>query len=160
MRFFEGSWPRKRLLGHLFWFGSWLGVTGVGFALRPDPQGHGTHTQLGLPPCPSITVAGRPCPGCGLTTSFTALLKGNWAAAFQAHALGPILYVLFTLTAFACLYGYLKQQRFVTDSRTFNRAMTALLLVFVGYGVARFFITEPNEPSFQVSCPACGAQSV
>src|SRR5438270_12571671 len=93
MALYESAEPRKRLSGQLMFFGVWLAITGFGAYLHPDPSGHGTHTQLGLPPCPSVLLFNRPCPGCGLTTSFTAFIHGDLASAFHAHPLGPLLYV-------------------------------------------------------------------
>ena len=68
MVLFDDDWPRKRLSGHVVWFGSWVVITAIAAVLRPDPSHHGTHTQLGLPPCPAVLLFHRPCPGCGLTT--------------------------------------------------------------------------------------------
>src|SRR5207302_1856701 len=45
--------------------------------LSPDDRGHGTHEQLGLPPCTFYLTFGRPCPACGMTTSWAWLLRGN-----------------------------------------------------------------------------------
>jgi hypothetical protein len=39
-----------------------LVMVGVGLYLSPDPAGHGTHQQLGLPPCTIHFLTGRPCP--------------------------------------------------------------------------------------------------
>jgi hypothetical protein len=43
-----------------------LVMVAVGLYLTPDPAGHGTHQQLGLPPCTIYYLTGRPCPSCGL----------------------------------------------------------------------------------------------
>lgn len=143
MALFESVASRKVIKGQLIWFTSWLFITIVGLSLSPDPTGHGTHQHLGLPPCPSVLLFDRPCPGCGLTTSWTALLHGNFALAFAAHPIGPLMYVMFTLSAFACLYGYVKQMRFDSDIRPINLATKAFLAVFVAFGVGRFLL-EPN----------------
>lgn len=135
---FEPVASRRVLKGHLTWFGLWLFVTVVGICLAPSPKGHGTHTQLGLPPCPSVMVFGRPCPGCGLTTSFTATIHGHFLQAFQAHAFGPVMYILFTITALCCFYGYVTMKRFNTDSKQFSWALGALIAVFLTYGGIRF----------------------
>lgn len=136
---FEPDWPRRKLTGHLLWFLAWAFVTTVGLLLTPSANGHGTHTQLGLPPCPSVIVFQRPCPGCGLTTSFTSFLHGDVTRAFSAHAVGPILYIAFTLSAWACLYGFIRGRRFNTDSRSFSFALGTLVTVLVAFGVIRFF---------------------
>ena len=61
MALYEGTDVRKRLSGQLTFFFVWLFVTVVGLCLHADPSGHGTHTQLGMPPCPSVLLFNRPC---------------------------------------------------------------------------------------------------
>lgn len=41
--------------------------------------------------CLMQRLCGVPCPGCGLTHSWVALLHGDFPAAFAAHAFGPVL---------------------------------------------------------------------
>ncbi|MCS7016072.1 MAG: DUF2752 domain-containing protein [Gemmatales bacterium] len=55
------------------------------------PRRYGTHEQLGLPPCSFHQVTGLPCPSCGLTTSFSLCVHGDWRAAAHANPVGPIL---------------------------------------------------------------------
>lgn len=81
-------------------------VSAVGLSLTPHPDGFGTHRALGLPKCLFLEWTGLPCPGCGLTTSFTLLLHGQWREAFAAHALGPLLYAAFGVAAVFSLAEY------------------------------------------------------
>ena len=69
------------------------------FALTPSPDGHGTHTQLGLPPCGFFVITGLPCPGCGLTTSFAHLARLNLLGAVRANIWGVPLFVGVVLSA-------------------------------------------------------------
>ena len=62
-----------------------LAMLVVGAQLSPDPQGHGTHTQLGLHSCPWMTTTSRPCPTCGWTTGVTHAAHGNLVQAFYAQ---------------------------------------------------------------------------
>ncbi len=140
MVFFEKVDSRIPLSGQLLWFLLWAGVTAFAIYLSPSPRGHGTHMQLGLPPCPSAMVLNRPCPGCGLTTSFTATVHGHFIGAFVAHPLGSILYILFTISALACIYGWIRVERFNTEGRDFNRALTWLIGVFLVFGIIRFAV--------------------
>ena len=59
--------------------------------LEPDPRGFGTHTQLGLPPCAFKVATGRPCPTCGMTTSFAWLARGHLGNSWRANPAGSFL---------------------------------------------------------------------
>ena len=59
--------------------------------LRPDPNGFGTHRQLGLPPCTSVWLFGVRCPSCGMTTSWSYAVRGHWRAAIGCNAGGALL---------------------------------------------------------------------
>ncbi len=59
--------------------------------LSPDERGHGTHQQLGLPPCTFYVIFQRPCPACGMTTSWAWLLRGELGHALAANAGGTLL---------------------------------------------------------------------
>jgi Protein of unknown function (DUF2752) len=59
--------------------------------LVPDPRGYGTHTQLGLRPCAFLTVTGRLCPTCGMTTSFAWIVRGKVVRSWQANPAGCLL---------------------------------------------------------------------
>lgn len=67
----------------------------AGFALarslEPDPRGFGTHQRLGLPECTFQLLWNRPCPGCGMTTCFAHLVRGEWSAAARANPAGILL---------------------------------------------------------------------
>jgi hypothetical protein len=56
--------------------------------LTPDPRGYGTHEQLGRPPCAILKLTGRPCPTCGMTTSFAWFVRGDLARSWRANPAG------------------------------------------------------------------------
>ena len=62
--------------------------------LEPAPEGHGTHTQLGLPPCGFLSLTGARCPGCGLTTAFTHAVRGEFELAESANPFGLFLFAI------------------------------------------------------------------
>jgi len=71
----------------------------------PNPAGHGTHTQLGLPPCGFELATTLPCATCGMTTAFAHAANGNLLASFQTQPAG---FVLAVFTALAVLVaGYI-----------------------------------------------------
>ena len=69
-------------------------LLGVAVWLTPDRHGHGTHQQLGLPPCTFYVLFGRPCPACGMTTSWAWLVRGEVIEACRANVGGTLLAAL------------------------------------------------------------------
>jgi hypothetical protein len=43
-----------------------------------NPRTMATHTQLGMPPCNFVVLTGKPCPSCGMTTSFAPWFAATW----------------------------------------------------------------------------------
>lgn len=66
-----------------------IGLVATAGRLTPDPRGYGTHEQLGLPPCAILRLTGRPCPTCGMTTSFAWFVRGELARSWRANPAGP-----------------------------------------------------------------------
>src|SRR5262245_42185416 len=78
------------------------GVFAVAFWLNPyEPDGQtrpiATHTQLGVPPCNFYVMTGKPCPACGMTTSFALLVRGDVAASLRANWAGTLIAVLWAV---------------------------------------------------------------
>lgn len=71
-----------------------LVLLGMAAVLQPSPSGFGTHQGLGLPPCTTVAIFGVRCPGCGMTTSWSHLMRGELVAACRANAGGAFLGVL------------------------------------------------------------------
>lgn len=140
---FQRDVPARFLFGQFLWFLLWLITTGCAIWLRPDPSGHGTHEQLGLPPCASMYFLGRPCPGCGLTTSWTATVHGSFAEAFHAHALGPILYLGFSASALVAGISALRGWRWRIENREISIVLITTLVVLLSYATWRFFTVTP-----------------
>ncbi len=70
-------------------------VFGVAVYLNPyGPDGAArtmaTHTQLGLPSCNMVSLTGKPCPTCGMTTSFALLVRGDVRASLAANWVGTV----------------------------------------------------------------------
>jgi hypothetical protein len=59
--------------------------------LEPDPKGFGTHTQLGLWPCAFRSATGRPCPSCGMTTSFAWFVRAQPVPSWRANPAGSLI---------------------------------------------------------------------
>jgi hypothetical protein len=83
------------LLDHLLYGLGWLGflaVVLVAGALKPDPSGLGTHTELHLPPCGFYLVFHKPCPSCGMTTAFALVMHGKPLQAFHTQPAGVAVF--------------------------------------------------------------------
>jgi hypothetical protein len=79
------------------------GVFVAAFRIHPydangNPRTMSTHTQLGMPPCNFVTLTGKPCPSCGMTTSFALLVRGDVASSLRANWVGSIICVLWAAT--------------------------------------------------------------
>jgi len=85
-----------RLAGVLTALPCWA-ILAVGLSLTARGKGDGTHVQLGLPACRSMVVNGVPCPTCGLTTSVTAAVHGDFSASARANVFGTVLFFAFVL---------------------------------------------------------------
>jgi len=68
-----------------------LAVLWIAHGLTPRRAGFGTHENLGLPPCSFLAKTGYPCPSCGLTTATSAVVHGQFRAAWFAHPMGFVI---------------------------------------------------------------------
>lgn len=141
MTLYEESKP-VFIRAQLVWFFGWLACTAIGIYLTPNSGGHGTHQQLGLPPCPSVLLFSRPCPGCGLTTSWTAALHGDIVRSFVAHPMGLLMYLGFTAVALGALYGNIIKKRLLVDSKLANSIFVGFVVVFFLFGLIRMAVMK------------------
>ena len=82
-----------------------IAILCVAAYLPPSPTGTGTHAQLrGLQTCQFLQRTGLPCPSCGMTTSFSWFVRGNWLASLYIQPMGWALAVLTTVAAWTGLY--------------------------------------------------------
>lgn len=99
-------WPQTQRTRLPRWVQGWLllmaagftAILGVALWLSPynadgSPRLMATHTQMGLPPCNMVVLTGKPCPACGMTTSFALLAHGDVLASLRANWVGTLLAV-------------------------------------------------------------------
>jgi hypothetical protein len=115
-----------------------LVMVGVGLYLTPDPAGHGTHQQLGLPPCTIYYLTGRRCPSCGLTTSVSAILHGQFGLAWRANPTGFLIVAAATAIAFNSLFALLWGRSVRIENTRFTLLLLALLALWLLHGAVRF----------------------
>lgn len=61
--------------------------------MSPAGEGHGTHTQLGLPECTWAATFDAPCASCGMTTSWTWMAHAGFSEGFLTQPFGAFLAV-------------------------------------------------------------------
>ena len=76
-----------------------LGLLVTAARLSPSPQGLGTHQQLGLPPCTFRVVFDNRCPACGMTTSWSHMVRGHVVDSLRANVGGALLAVMALVAA-------------------------------------------------------------
>jgi len=100
--------------------------------LRPDPRGHDTHTQLGIPRCLWMARFERPCPTCGMTTSFAHMADGNTAAAFRTQPAGAT-------AALACAAAFWGALHAAVRGARWDRVLSWLVRPAVLWAVGALF---------------------
>jgi len=82
-----------------------LSVLIVASQLPPAPAGTGTHLQMGFQRCEFLRTTGLPCPSCGMTTSFSWFVRGNWLASLYVQPGGFALALLCGAIFWAGMYA-------------------------------------------------------
>lgn len=113
-------------------------LCGLGIAawLSPDPSGHGTHRQLGLPPCSSVIAFGIKCPACGMTTSWALMIEGRITEALVANVGGSLLFVVAFVSIPWLLWTVWTGKRHLRDQwRMFvlGGSCGAMIIAFAGW---------------------------
>lgn len=99
-----GLTPGERIVAALVGAGC-IGVLAIAAMLKPSPTGITTHGGLGLPPCGWEATTGYPCMTCGMTTSFSWAVRGNFLASLWVQPFGTVLALLCAVTFWAGLYA-------------------------------------------------------
>ena len=103
---------------------------------REVPQMMATHTQLGLEPCNMVVLTGKPCPACGMTTSFSLLVHGDVPNSLRANWVGTLMAVWwFTLIPWGFASAYRGRLLFIRNGEMW---MTVGLSIALTLMVARW----------------------
>lgn len=94
------------------------------------PSGGRLRSALTAVRCPFREATGLRCPLCGLTTSGTLTLRGDFSAALHAHLLGPPA-VLFSIGLLGYALVAAARQRPLLPAWLLPRTATVLLIVVV-----------------------------
>jgi hypothetical protein len=121
------------------------GLLVVARRLEPDPRGFGTHIQLGLRPCAFLTVTGRLCPTCGMTTSFAWAIRGRMDRSWRANPAGCV-YALSVVPFIAWLVLSAVANEPV-GFRSLSAFLGGLLVAAVALGLASWLLRWIVSPS-------------
>ena len=132
---------RERVLAAVMGF-ALMGPLVVAGVLRPDDRGHGTHQQIGLPPCTLLVLFGVRCPTCGMTTSWANLVRGRLAEATSANLGGSLLCFLDMLAVPWLLCTAIAGRWVVCEPR----------MGIVAYGLAVFLVVTLIEWMVRLTC--------
>ncbi|MEM6393340.1 MAG: DUF2752 domain-containing protein [Planctomycetota bacterium] len=111
--------------------------------LSPNPNGHGTHTSLGLAPCGLLQATGIPCPTCGMTTAFALAADASLLQSLLTQPLGFLLALATAATTLVTGYALVTGMRLqplidaLLQPRTFW-AFAVLTVLAWAYTIARF----------------------
>ncbi len=104
--------PRRGTLGSrvtwLIFFIMPASVIGLSSWLTTARLDDTAHPLFGLPPCGFKLVTGLPCPGCGLTHSFTAMAHFDFVGAVYANPFGVILFLVSLTTIPVAALGFVR----------------------------------------------------
>lgn len=89
--------------------------------------------------CVVVMVTGFPCPACGMTRAAFALLRGDFARAFQ---LNPFIYAIVIFVFAFCVWRYILQK----NQRIFVKWGILLIVCMVLFYIYRMVCLFPGEP--------------
>ncbi|WGY02163.1 DUF2752 domain-containing protein [Nocardioides sp. QY071] len=108
---------------------------GVSALLSPD------HIEDGPVICPFRRVTGLPCPGCGLTRSWTYLAHGWWQDSLHAHPFGPLLALVVLGLAVAVLRARLRRTPAPSLDRLVKHPVSLVVLAaWLGFALVRLVL--------------------
>jgi hypothetical protein len=112
------------------------GAIALAATLSPRRDGHGTHTQMGMPGCSFLARTGYPCPGCGMTTSVAAMTRGRILQAARANLFGVMLFLTVAVFGLLGLFDALTGKGVLRKTRPrLYWAWIALAGLLLGWGV-------------------------
>ncbi len=122
--------PRERFLAAITAMALLLPLS-VACLLEPDARGHGTHQQLGLPPCTLVALCGVRCPTCGMTTSWAAVVRGRLIDGLGANVGGVLLALatMGTIIGLSATAALGRRPRWFPDTNGFAWGGIAIALV-------------------------------
>jgi Protein of unknown function (DUF2752) len=137
--FGAGADPNHDLYSFLFNRKAGLGVLALVLLAAALPS-HGA----GVPICLFRYLTGLPCPGCGLTRSFSCILHGDFALAYDYHPFGYFLLPLFLIVAATLFLPSAYRTRLENSVRSqqsnLRHIYLTLIYGFIAFGAIRIVV--------------------
>ena len=135
----------RRPTKQAWWVRIFLLILAVGFTtviviaafLRPytedgSAKTMATHTQLGLEPCSMVVITGKPCPACGMTTSFSLLVHGDVGNSLKANWVGTLFCAsIIVLTPWLVMSAIRGRLLWVRNAEMFSTILLSALLLLM-----------------------------
>jgi hypothetical protein len=137
---------RKAALGHLMLVFAASALVIVGLWLNPNPKGHGTHRQMGFPPCTFYYLTGRLCPSCGMTTSVSATLHGQFLLAWRANPFGIAFITALIAAALNSLLILTRGKSLAIPPKVSAWVLGSLVVCWLVYAILRMAIAPTDPP--------------
>ena len=137
--FGAGSDPNRDLYSFLFNRKAGLGALALVLLAAVLPS-----QGAGVPLCVFRYLTGLPCPGCGLTRSFSCILHGDFSRGYDYHPFGYVLLPLFVMAALtvflpASFRSHLEDFVRSRQSRLRHVYLT-LIYGFIAFGAVRIAV--------------------
>lgn len=138
----EGRGGPFAIRDHVLYAVAWVGyaaVLALAAWLTPAPSGLGTHMELHLPPCGFYVLFHKPCPSCGMTTSFSWLMHGRPVEALRAQPAGVGVFAVGLVVWLYLPLGWAKRRPFIhiLESRAALPLILGLIALILGVWVRR-----------------------
>lgn len=102
------------------------------------PRTMSTHTQLGLAPCNFVLLTGKPCPACGMTTSFALLVRGDVRSSMKANWVGTLTAIFWASALVWAVCGGLAGRALFIPAGKGELVLTVLVGVFLALMLGRW----------------------
>ena len=103
-----------------------------------SPRVLATHRQLGLPPCTFLEVTHVPCPACGMTTSFSLLIRGDVANSLRANWAGTLLAAFCLAVIPWGIYAVVRGRSLFV--RSLEKASIGVVVMVLGLAMVRWVV--------------------
>jgi hypothetical protein len=94
--------------------------------------------------CPVYSTLGIPCPGCGLSTAMTLLIRGDWQIALRTHAFAPVFLFAIALMGIVSILPENLHRKAILQIATIEKHVAFAAYILFGiviYWIFRLFVT-------------------